>query len=381
VLALVSACVSMKEGGDPTALMKVSGTEISAGEFRALGNELAIRIPAILETSGDRVLARTEDPLLRKHALGWKIEGVAAFHQALFRPDALGAAVETYALSVQVEDWVTGPGGQKAFGDLQPFIVDGAHQIRHEIEGHALAVAKDEAKARGQWNKIAAWAHENPIDENLTNRPSMHTVLAKIASNQDVGLVEAFSGISANVGDLATRVDVYAWSLPKVARWQAEMAAIDLTSADPGKLAVATLQRANGLITRVDGLTSPEAVQRLSEAATSSLRSERVAVMSDVDRQLRAMSEQLSREREAILGNVDQQRQATLADIDRKLDHAFDRSETMRVHLLADLEGIVARTIWRVFAAIAALLLLAGAVGYLLLRRVLSRSGPSGPSH
>jgi len=378
---LLPACVSMKSGGEPTALMKVTGSDITASQYRALGNELAIRIPAILEDSGDEVLARTEDPLLRRHALGWKIEGTAAFHQALFRPDALGAAVETYALSVQVEDWVGGPGGKKYFGDLQPILLDGAKQIRREVERHAQFAAKDPVEARAEWEKVASWAHENPIDENMSNRPSLHTILAKMASNQDVGMVEAFSGISANVGDLATRIDVYAWSLPKVARWQAELAAIELTSVDPGKLAVATLQRANGLLTRVDGLTSPEAVQGLSAAATSSLRIERAAVMSDLDRKLRQVSEQLSREREAILDNVDQQRQATLADldrkIDRKIDHAFDRTETMRVHLLADFEGVLVRAIWRVAAAIAGLLLLAGTLGYLLLRRALGRSSTS----
>jgi hypothetical protein len=109
---LLPACLTMKSGGEPSALMKVTGAEVSAAQLRALGNELAIRIPALIERSGDQMLLRTEDPLLRKHALLWKIEGTAAFHQALFRPDALGAGIETYALAVQLEDWVSGPAGK-----------------------------------------------------------------------------------------------------------------------------------------------------------------------------------------------------------------------------------------------------------------------------
>ena len=337
--------------------MKVTGTDLSAGQFRALGNELAIRIPAIIERAGDDVLARTEDPVLRKRALLWKIEGTAAFHQALFRPDSLGAAVETYALSVQLEDWASGSGASKYYGDLQPFIAEGARRVRREVEEHALAVVKDRASAQSRWNKIATWAHENPIDENMSTRPSLHSVLATIAANQDVGMSDAFAGITANVADLATRVDVYAWTLPKVARWQAELAGIEMTSVDPGKLAVATLQRANVLLTRLDGLISPGGVSQLSAAAATSLRGERVAVMNGIDRQRRELMEQLAREREAVLGNVDGQRLATLADLDRKIERT-----------LQGFDGIVTRMLWRGTLAIAGLMLLGALLGYLLLR-------------
>ncbi|HET6981651.1 MAG TPA: hypothetical protein VFI53_05895 [Myxococcaceae bacterium] len=365
---LLSACVSMSSGGEPTALMRVTGTEISSGQLRALGNELAIRIPAIIETSGDRMLARTEDPLLRRRALSWKIEATAAFHQALFRPDALGAAVETFALSVQVEDWVKGSGGQRYFGDLQPILLEGAEHIRREIENQALSVSKDPNTATASRERVAVWAHENPIDENMSNRPSIHAILVRMASNQNINLTDAFAGITANVADLQTRLDVYAWTLPKVARWQAEVAAIDLTSVDPGKLAVATLQRANALLTRADALGSPESIRQISSAATSSLRGERVAVMNDIDRQRREVQDALTRERVAILGNVDAQRIATLADIDRKIGYGFDRAEEMRLQTLADVEGVMTRTLLRIAGAIAALMLLGGFVVYLLLR-------------
>jgi len=358
----------MSSSGEPTALMRVTGTEVSSGQLRALGNELAIRIPAIIETSGDRMLARTEDPLLRRRALSWKIEGTAAFHQALFRPDALGAAVETYALSVQVEDWVKGPGGQRYFGDLQPILLEGAEQIRREIESHAQAVQKDPENARAIRERVTTWAHENPIDENMSNRPSLHGILVRLAANQNLSLTDAFAGITANVADLQTRMDVYAWTLPKVARWQAELAAIELASADPGKLAVATLQRADALLARVDDLGSPESIRQLSAAATSSLRNERVAVMGDIDRQRREVQDALSREREAILGNIDAQRIATLADIDKKMAYGFDRAEQIRIHTLVDVEGILARMLWRVAAAVAGLMLIGGLVVYALLR-------------
>src|SRR5262249_4637026 len=112
-----------------------------------------------------------------------------------------------------------------------------------------------------------------------------------------------------------------------------------------------------------------ESIRQLSAAATGSLRNERVAVMGDIDRQRREVQDALTREREAILGNIDAQRIATLADIDKKMAYGFDRAEDIRIHTLVDMEGLLTRMLWRVAAAIAGLLLLAGALGYLLLRR------------
>src|SRR5215468_3826494 len=123
---LLAACAGMSGGGSKTALIKASDSEATALEYRAAANNLAIRIPGLIELTGDRMLTQTLDPELRKRALLWKLEGTAAFQQALFRPDPVGAAVETWTLAIQVQDTVENASLRDTFGPLQPVAQDGA---------------------------------------------------------------------------------------------------------------------------------------------------------------------------------------------------------------------------------------------------------------
>ena len=45
---------------------------------------------------------------------------------------------------------------------------------------------------------------------------------------------------------MSTKLDIYAASVSKTIRWQAELAALDAARSDTGRLALATLQSANG---------------------------------------------------------------------------------------------------------------------------------------
>src|SRR5215470_20394667 len=74
---LLAACTGVSGGGSKTALIKASDSEATALEYRAAANNLAIRIPGLIELTGDRVLAQTFDPELRRRALLWKLDGTA----------------------------------------------------------------------------------------------------------------------------------------------------------------------------------------------------------------------------------------------------------------------------------------------------------------
>src|SRR5262245_65417048 len=105
-LPLGGGCVGAGPGGSDTALIKATDSDATASEYRAAANSLAIRVPGLVELTGNRILDQTSDPELARLALLWKIEGSAAFQQALFRPDRLGAAVETVARSLPIRDAV-----------------------------------------------------------------------------------------------------------------------------------------------------------------------------------------------------------------------------------------------------------------------------------
>ena len=375
---LLAACAGMSGGGSRTALLNAADSETSALEFRAVANKLAIRVPGLVELTGDRMLARTFDPELRRRALLWKLDGTAAFQQALFRTDPLGAAVETWALAIQVQDAVESAALRDTFGNLQPIAQEGARSITAAIEDETrFIVRRPEGFARLK-EFVTQWAHEHPTSLPFSTRPSIQPLLAQIASSQQLGVMEAFGSATASVADLSTKLDIYAASLPKSIRWEAELAAIDASRTDTGRLALATLQSANGVLARADTLLSNEGMKELSGAAVSSLRGERVAVLGDVDRQRIDTLDRLGHERAAVLSGVDRQRAATLADLDAKIARGLEGAERMRAQTMTDVEGMLTRTLVRITVALGALMALGAFLVWLVLRSGVPRRPPTG---
>ena len=375
---LLAGCAGVSGGGSRTALLNAADSEASALEFRAGANKLAIRIPGLIEQTGDQMLAQTFDPELRRRALLWKIDGTAAFQQALFRSDPLGAAVETWTLAIQVQDAVDYAALRETFGNLQPIALEGARNITAAIEDQTRFIARTPEGFGRLKEFVTQWAHEHPTTVPFSTRPSIQPLLARIASTQQLGLMEAFGSVTASVADLNTKLDIYAASLPKSIRWQAELAALDASRTDTGRLALATLQSANGVLGRADTLLSKEGMKDLSGAAVSSLRGERVAVLGDIDRQRIDTLARLGQERAAVLSGVDGQRVATLADLDAKMTRGLEAAEGMRARTMTDVEGMLTRTLVRITVALGALMTLGALLVWLLLRSGVLRRSPTG---
>jgi len=190
--------------------------------------------------------------------------------------------------------------------------------------------------------------------------------------------MEAFGSATASLADLSTKLDIYAASLPKSIRWEAELAAIDASRTDTGRLALATLQSANGVLARADTLLSNEGMKELSGAAVSSLRGERVAALGDIDRQRIDTLDRLGQERAAVLSGVDRQRAATLADLDAKIARGLEGAERMRAQTMTDVEGMLTRTLVRITVALGALMALGAFLVWLVLRSGVPRRPPTG---
>ena len=375
---LLAACAGVSGGGSRTALLSAADSETSALEFRAVATKLAIRVPGLVELTGDRMLARTFDPELRRRALLWKLDGTAAFQQALFRSDPLGAAVETWTLAIQVQDAVESKDLRDTFGNLQPIAQEGARSITAAIEAETRFIVRRPEGYTRLKEFVTEWAHGNPISLPFSTRPSIQPLLAQIASSQQLGLMEAFGSVTASVADLNTKLDIYAASLPKSIRWEAELAAIDASRTDTGRLALATLQSANGVLGRANTLLSNEGMKELSGAAVSSLRGERVAVLADIDRQRIDTFQRLGQERAAVLSGIDGQRIATLADLDAKIARGLEGAERMRAQTMTDVEGMLTRTLVRIAVALGALMTLGGLLVWLVLRSGALRRPPTG---
>src|SRR5262249_22628781 len=151
-----------------------------------------------------------------------------------------------------------------------PIAQEGARNITAAIEEEAKSIARRPENHARLKEFVTQWAHEHPIGLPFSARPSIQPLLARIASSQDLGLIEVFGTVTATLSDLSTKLDIYAASLPKTVRWEAELAAVDASRTDTGRLALITLRSANGVLSRADTLLSASGMKELSGAAMSS---------------------------------------------------------------------------------------------------------------
>jgi hypothetical protein len=110
--------------------------------LRAIENSLAITIPGDIEASADEIMARSEDPALRRQALRWKLEAIPAYYQTLFHANSLVAAMDTVVLAAQIDDYLTTGPGRDRFGVMQPVALDGARRTRARIAEQMRGMAE-----------------------------------------------------------------------------------------------------------------------------------------------------------------------------------------------------------------------------------------------
>src|SRR4029079_265040 len=93
-------------------------------------NQLRLRMRGLvgpmcgeIEQAADRIMASTTNRVVQRAALVWKIEAVPELREALFQPDPLTAAIDTWVLCCPMADYFdTGP-GKAALGDFSPAAV------------------------------------------------------------------------------------------------------------------------------------------------------------------------------------------------------------------------------------------------------------------
>jgi len=370
---LLSACASVSQTGNQSALMQATNAKTSALQVRATQNMLALQLPGIFETAADAMAAQTTDRTLRRRALMWKMEVVPALYQALFNPDPLAAALDTLALCIQLDEYYALPENQQPFAPLQSLVVGATQQARRQAEAEMRMVAGSPAGFAKAISVMSTWTHAHPITGPLSSRPSPLGYLAELvaAAGNDVSVFQAVGDLPATVGDIATRLDIYAAFLPKAARWQVELLAYELKDQDEAQqllVAFASIQKAAD---RFSQLVSPEQVKQALAAATEEVRKQRIAALATVDTLRQQTEAYVTSERVAALAGVEMERKAVLADVDRQRVALLQEVDALRKQVRLDADELASRIIWRSALAAAGLLILAAVLTTFVLRHVL----------
>ena len=375
---LVGACVPKVPQQSPLA--RAADSRVASGQLRATENALAVTVPGEIETTADEIIARTEDPEVRREALRWKLEAIPTYYQTLFQRNSLAAAMDTVVLSAQVENYLaTGP-GRGRFGDMQAMVLEGARKTRADIAEQMRAVAVRPEAFERVMQRLDTWARAHPIPgASLFSRPSVVPLLTRLAGPDEQNVFGVVGDIEGSVADLGTRLDIYTAYVPRASRWQAELLAGDLAAQEEARVTVSALTSLEKVTQRIDTLVSPESIDEATQFAASTLRAEHAQTMQEIEQIKAEVLASLKGERVIVMAAVDSEVKAARADIDSQRAEILMRLEELRGQTLVeveqlrrqsfvDLEALTNRVIIRIALMMALILALAALLATVVVR-------------
>jgi hypothetical protein len=320
----------------PSTVTTLDGESRNVRELTSLIYEVTSQLTGTVETAAGRIQYEADSPEVQRAALIFKSEVVPALQHASFRNDPIIAVADVWLLTVQLQDWVANGGGRTAFGDKQQIMIDATRRM--DLQMHEFLDLRDSAANTEAVQRIRDFAADNPIEGTIAMRTTAVGPLAERLRKTKMGAFANVSGMAESLDDLSDRLAIYAESLPRQARWQAELAVFDLGLTEPRVLeALEDLNRLGTVSGRATGLIDdlPSMIdERLDEVAPAvessiasidldPLRAEVDAMVSDhLDVALAAVT----RERIAALETVSREREIVLADVERMFGDVMDRS-------------------------------------------------------
>ncbi|XXF79984.1 chemotaxis protein [Myxococcaceae bacterium GXIMD 01537] len=360
--ALLSACSTM---APRTGLQqRVGNSDLDVGALRIRVRDMARRLPGLLEVAADDIAAASDSAEIRRRMLEFKSNAVPALQGALFQPDPVAALVDAWALVAQLQESLP----ERAKGVAKPLVDKAANallQQEQEIEAVWKELA-DDADTTQMRARVHEWAAEHPLEGPIYARQSTAPLLATLTQMSRIRPLSAAATLLEDTRDLAARADVYSASLPRQARWQAEILATELSSSameSPAlRSAVDELARTVDVLDRLGTLAAgtPALVARERKAVLDSVNQERLALQTFITGERKAVLADVGSERAIVLDALHTERVQALQQLDGLahgwVDHAFDRADRLVNHIF----------LW--VLALAALALLGGLGLVLLLR-------------
>lgn len=382
-------------GCDPAHAAKQSSTPVTSSikRLQMSPQELRIRVRAlirptlgIVEQAGDRILFATSDPVVRRGALIWKIETTTTFLSALLRNDPILALADAWGYTLQVKALIGRADMTSKYGAFAPKASEAMAEIETELRSFAGSL-QEGLTADVYEAEVREWADQHPIEGALYRRPSMDGAVASLlAKSSGGGAFAALGSLEETTADVMTRMDLYTMYLPRLARWEGELAIDDLAgSVDPKALA-AELERFTRAADRIAAVaeSTPDLVARERAAALEAVRLERLAATKDLQGERKAVLEALQQERIATLSEIEAIARRLVERSSGPLHEAARRDmedllrsvETMRKGLIVDagttLNDVVDHAFWK---GVELLLIAAalGGLGLVLYTRLLRR--------
>jgi hypothetical protein len=321
---------------------QVKEVDVSGTELRLRTHAHADRAMGVIQEAANQIIARSDDPDVRRNALLWKMNAIPAFQKAAFHYDPLVALIDVRVLTGQMIHFFEEGAGKEVFGEWQSVALKAMQTI--EIDGRSMAAGFAEGETAEELRPhLRAWVEEHPIESLRFNRVSITPLLAEVTKTRGRGAGAVMGSLDEGIGDLSDRLKIYADTMPNQARWQAELLIDDLLRSGALDELFDDFGRLNELTGTLDELTEPlgelalevpDLLERERQILLATLREERRILTEFADGQRAASFEGIAAERLALLSFVREERIATIEQLHQE-----------RLGIMEELDALMARTI------------------------------------
>jgi len=342
LVAAVAACVHVPQQTDN---MKRAGIEhVTATQLREMVLAYATEFTQAVEYTADSIRAASDDPLVRRRALAWKIAAAHNAREAALVSDPLLGLIDVWLFAVQARMFMESPPPEYAV--LRTPYAGVALDLMRRQEARARRLAVDVAGAERVTAfepKLMEFAAAHPIDPLTLSRTSVLAADSALLRPVGGGIGSTLAATSWGVRELDDRLTSLDATLGKELRWNIELLADDLAGMP---VVDSTLNGILYSLERITALTDtiPTLVTGERTAVLEALHVELATLTAAIDAMRRETLESVSGERAAVLDAVTservalleaitRERVATLMSVDSMLARAMDRSERLIDHL------------------------------------------------
>lgn len=337
-LSLIQGCSTAPPPQTPG--MQALGVGMTTAELRLAVYRFESYFAAVVQASAEDIAAAEGDLAIRKAALQWRINAIPAMQAAVFQHDPLAALGDAWGLCAQMERFFATGAGKDLFGNSQRIAVTDSKTLHKEISGLARTVVGPEGVENVR-PKLEAWLEENTIYDLSFGRRTVGVDASSITAAQwgsGSGGLRSVGQIEDLVRDLSDRLTIYAEQIPEMARWQAELMAMDLDEnlLEPRWTDIAAMEGALGSMdAEVKGL------RRFVETTPDLVASERAVILGVMEREIETALADIDRQRVASIAALSHVRESMFTDVERLRSVVSSDLQQARVDAMKDLELLV----------------------------------------
>ena len=339
---------------------------LTTGELRSIMDDLVIQCASRIELAADQIIEATDRSDVHKNALLWKSNGISSCFQAATGRDPLAAFMNIWILNKQTLGLFEQSDKPPEFGDQQSIAIDTTLQLEAAFDQVLAKIGKEFPIGESFATRFAA---DFPIQNLYFDRASIAEHYTDYIEKINIGkrdIKQVVGNIDGQIDQFQKLSAMYAEFLPKQARWQAELLALetippkaistmlsDLNSATESARQVADVvdqipnlvERERVALKRTvteERVATMNAVATLQAETVSDLRDERRVVMDELKKERVAILDELKKERATIMHSVQGERIAATRDISKMSQNLFDQmniAADQKIDLVTD-QGI-----------------------------------------